>query len=576
MQNLTRLLRGLKKYKKEAILGPIFIMGAVLMDLLLPAIMQRMIDTGVANQDLGYIARMSLLMMLASFLGMGFGLISNYFASIASQRLGGDLRESVFAKIMSLSKGNVDRLETGQLITMATNDVNQVQMTVLMGLKIAMRSPLMLLGGLALAIVTSPSLSLIILLMVPLLLFGLIFLIRYAFPMFSKVQEKIDKVNGVIGENLSGIRVIKAFVRADFEQQRFGRVNEDLFETSILAFRRIALLMPLLMLISNMAVVAALYLGGVDFAKDGIMIGQIQAFINYLGLIMFSLFMMAMVLTMISRAEASSKRIVEVLSQVSEVPEVMEPRAVLPMKGKVEFRHVCFQYYPSEQDYVLKDIDFVVQPGETVAILGATGSGKSSLIHLIPRFYDVTQGQVLIDDVDVREWDQKVLRQHIGMALQVPILFSGTVEDNLRFANEKATQQEMEDSARLAQAHDFIVEMPEGYQTLLGQRGVNLSGGQKQRLSIARAVIHDPQIIILDDSTSAVDAETESKIQKSMNERFSGHTSFIIAQRISTVLEADKIIVLDDGMIKGMGTHESLMETNAIYRDIYESQLGGM
>jgi len=285
---------------------------------------------------------------------------------------------------------------------------------------------------------------------------------------------------------------------------------------------------------------------------------------------------MAMVLTMISRAEASSKRIVEVLSQVSEVPEVMEPRAVLPMKGKVEFRHVCFQYYPSEQDYVLKDIDFVVQPGETVAILGATGSGKSSLIHLIPRFYDVTQGQVLIDDVDVREWDQKVLRQHIGMALQVPILFSGTVEDNLRFANEKATQQEMEDSARLAQAHDFIVEMPEGYQTLLGQRGVNLSGGQKQRLSIARAVIHDPQIIILDDSTSAVDAETESKIQKSMNERFSGHTSFIIAQRISTVLEADKIIVLDDGMIKGMGTHESLMETNAIYRDIYESQLGGM
>jgi ATP-binding cassette subfamily B protein len=309
MKHLLKLLKQLKNYKKAAILAPTFIMGAVLMDLLLPAIMQRMIDTGVANQDLGYIGKMSLFMIGASILGMASGLVSNYYASIASQSLGGDLREQIFEKIMRLSRGNVDKMETGQLITRATNDVNQVQTSVLMGLKIALRSPLLLIGGLTMAIVTSPSLSMVIIAMIPLLLIGMGFLIRYAFPMFSKVQEKIDSVNSVIGENLSGIRVIKAFVRSDFERGRFEKVNDDLFQTSILAYQRIALMMPLIMVISNLAVVGALYLGGVDFANNGILIGQIQAFINYLMLIMFGLIMMAMVMMMVSRAEASAKRI---------------------------------------------------------------------------------------------------------------------------------------------------------------------------------------------------------------------------------------------------------------------------
>lgn len=341
MKHLWQLLKGLKRYRKAALLAPLFILGAVLMDLLLPAIMQRMIDIGVAERNLAYIAKMSGAMLLAALLGMGSGLASNYYAAIASQSLGGDLRAAVFGKIMRLSRGNVDRLETGQLITRATNDINQIQMTTLMGLKIAMRAPLLLTGGLAMAVVTSPGLSFIIALMIPLLLLGLLFLIRYAFPMFAQVQSRIDRINSVIGENLSGIRVIKAFVRGDFERRRFAGVNDDLYETSIKAYRRIALMMPLIMIISNVAIVAALYYGGVDFARDSIRIGQIQAFINYLALIMFSLIMMAMVMMMISRAEASAQRIREVFAQTSEVEDLEDAREAGEIRGRVEFQDVC-------------------------------------------------------------------------------------------------------------------------------------------------------------------------------------------------------------------------------------------
>jgi ATP-binding cassette subfamily B protein len=576
MKHLLKLLKQLKNYKKAAILAPTFIMGAVLMDLLLPAIMQRMIDTGVANQDLGYIGKMSLFMIGASILGMASGLVSNYYASIASQSLGGDLREQIFEKIMRLSRGNVDKMETGQLITRATNDVNQVQTSVLMGLKIALRSPLLLIGGLTMAIVTSPSLSMVIIAMIPLLLIGMGFLIRYAFPMFSKVQEKIDSVNSVIGENLSGIRVIKAFVRSDFERGRFEKVNDDLFQTSILAYQRIALMMPLIMVISNLAVVGALYLGGVDFANNGILIGQIQAFINYLMLIMFGLIMMAMVMMMVSRAEASAKRIGEVFEQQSDVQDMADAQEDFRIKGKVEFRNVCFDYDSHGADCVLKDLSFTVEAGEKVAILGATGSGKTTLIHLIPRFYDATEGQVLIDDIDVRELVQSKLREQIGIALQVPVLFSGSIEENLKFARPDATVEEVQECAKIAMVHEFIEKMPEGYQTQLGQKGVNLSGGQKQRLSIARAIIKKPAILILDDSMSAVDVETETEIQQGLDKVLAGRTSFTIAQRISTVLEADKIIVLEDGMIADVGTHEELMQESEIYQDIYQSQLGGM
>lgn len=575
MKHLWQLLKGLKRYRKAALLAPLFILGAVLMDLLLPAIMQRMIDIGVAGRNLAYIAKMSGAMLLAALLGMGSGLASNYYAAIASQSLGGDLRASVFGKIMRLSRGNVDRLETGQLITRATNDINQIQMTTLMGLKIAMRAPLLLTGGLAMAVVTSPGLSFIIALMIPLLLLGLLFLIRYAFPMFAQVQSRIDRINSVIGENLSGIRVIKAFVRGDFERRRFAGVNDDLYETSIKAYRRIALMMPLIMIISNVAIVAALYYGGVDFARDSIQIGQIQAFINYLALIMFSLIMMAMVMMMISRAEASAQRIREVFAQTSEVEDLEDAREAGEIRGRVEFQDVCFDYNHSCEDHVLKDISFTVEPGEKVALLGATGSGKTSLVHLIPRFYEATRGRILIDGVDIRNLSQHSLRRQIGIALQVPILFSGTIEENLRFAKEDASLEEIKESCAIAQASEFIEKMSRGYQTDLGARGVNLSGGQKQRLSIARAIIGKPAILILDDSTSAVDVETETLIQEGLDRYLAGRTTFTVAQRISTVLNADKIIVLDDGQIQAIGTHEELMQTSVLYQDIYQSQLGG-
>ncbi|QRN85605.1 ABC transporter ATP-binding protein [Clostridia bacterium] len=576
MKQLWGLLKQLKNYKKAAILAPTFIMGSVLMDLLLPAIMQRMIDIGVANKDLGYIGKMSILMLGAAIVGLVSGLVCNYYASIASQSLGGDLRDQVFGKIMRLSRGNVDRLETGQLITRATNDVNQVQQTVLMGLKVALRGPFLLLGGLAMAVVTSPGLTRVIAFMLPILIVGVVLLIRFAFPMFSKVQERIDAVNGVIGENLSGIRVIKAFVRGDFEKKRFGKVNEDLYQTSTIAYQRIALMMPLILIVSNMAIVGALYLGGVNFANGSIQIGQIQAFINYLGLIMMGLMMMAMVLMTISRAAASAKRIQEILDQQSDIQDMEKALQEVDIRGKIEFKNVCFDYDKHGADCVLKDLNFTIEPGEKVAILGATGSGKSTLIHLIPRFYDVTQGQVLIDDIDVKTISKSVLRKQIGIALQAPLLFSGSIEDNLRFAKPDASFEELQRGAQIAQANEFIEAMPDGYKTELGQKGVNLSGGQKQRLSIARAIISDPAILILDDSTSAVDVETETKLQKEMEEVLAGRTSITIAQRISTVLLADKILVLDDGMLRGIGSHEELMQTSDIYRDIYESQLGGI
>lgn len=576
MRQLFQLLKGLKNHKKAALLGPFFILASVAMELMLPAIMQRMIDIGVASQDMAYIVRMGLVMLVFSLLSMGAGLVANYFASVASQGLGGDIRRQVFEKIMYLSQGNVDRLQSGQLITRATNDVNQVQMTAMMSLKIALRAPIMLVGGLVMVWLTAPSLTWLITIMIPLLVVGLAFIIRYAFPMFSKVQSRIDGVNTVFGENLSGIRVIKAFVRDAFEKSRFKKVNEALFETSVAAYERIALMMPLIMLVTNLGIVGVLYVGGFQFGAGTIQIGQIQAFINYLEIIMFSLIMLAMVMMMISRAEASSVRIMEVFNEETDVRDKEGALVLEDMKGRVEFDHVYFNYDGTDEDCVLKDISFTALPGQTVAILGSTGSGKSSLIHLIPRFYDVCGGRVLIDGVDVRQMTQASLRDQVGVALQTPLLFAGSIKDNLAFAREGATDEEIVQVSKMAQAHDFVEKMDEGYESMLSQRAVNLSGGQKQRLSIARALISDPAILILDDSTSAVDVETETRIQKALEGGQKKRTTFVIAQRISTVLEADKIIVLDDGMIKAVGDHDHLMEVSPIYQDIYRSQLGGI
>jgi ATP-binding cassette subfamily B multidrug efflux pump len=436
------------------------------------------------------------------------------------------------------------------------------------------RAPFMLLGSLLMAILTSPRLALLLLVLTPLVLVALIGVISKATPLFGQVQRKLDDLNTVMQENLAGVRVVKAFVRAQHEIKRFRAVNEGLMEQTIRAARIVAVAMPFMMLAVNLGIVGAIWFGGLQVTYGTMQLGQIIAFVNYLMRTLMSLMMVSMLVMMTARAQASAERIQEVLDSAPKIESTPDAVTAFAPRGRVAFEGVTFSYHGQGHDPVLKDINFVAEPGQTVAILGATGSGKSSLIHLIPRFYDVTGGRVTIDGVDVRDIEKEVLRRNIGIALQESVLFSGTIRDNIRYGRPDATDKEVIAAAKAAQAHEFISEFPDGYDTVLGQRGVNLSGGQKQRIAIARALLIQPAVLILDDSTSSVDVETEAKIQDALEDVMKGRTSFVIAQRISTVLNADKILVLDDGQIAAEGTHSELLASSPIYREIYESQLG--
>jgi ATP-binding cassette subfamily B multidrug efflux pump len=402
----------------------------------------------------------------------------------------------------------------------------------------------------------------------------IILVLRKAYPMFSEVQRRLDRLNTVMQENLAGVRVVKAFVRSDFEQQRFGAANENLVDRTIRATRLVAVVMPFMMFVVNIGVVCVLWFGGIQVASGNMQVGQIMAFVNYLMHALSSLIMVSMLLIQVSRAEASAYRILEVLNSEPEIIDKIDTCSLPNPKGQVAFENVTFGYKGDSQKPVLRDISFVAEPGQTVAILGATGSGKSSLVYLIPRFYDVNGGKVTIDGIDIRDLSKELLCSKIAFVLQESILFSGSIRDNIRYGRPDAKDDEVITAAKLAQAHDFISEFPDGYDTQLGQRGINVSGGQKQRIAIARALITKPAILIFDDSTSSVDVETESKIQDSMLELMDSCTSFVIAQRISTVLNADKILVLDDGTIVAEGTHSELLKSSPIYREIYDSQLG--
>jgi len=440
----------------------------------------------------------------------------------------------------------------------------------------------MLLGSLLMAILTSPRLALLFLVLTPLVLVALIWVISKAAPMFSLVQGKLDNLNTVMQENLAGVRVVKAFVRARHEIQRFRATNDGLMEQTIRAARIVAVAMPFMMLAVNLGIVGAIWFGGLQVTYGTMQMGQIIAFVNYLTRTLMSLMMVSMLVMMTARAQASAERIQEVLDSAPKIESKPDAITTFAPSGKVTFENVTFSYDGDDHAPVLKDINFVAEPGQTVAILGATGSGKSSLIHLIPRFYDVTGGRVTIDGVDVRDIEKEVLRRNVGIALQESVLFTGTIRDNIRYGRPEATDEEVIAAAKAAQAHEFISEFPDGYDTVLGQRGVNLSGGQKQRVAIARALLIQPAVLILDDSTSSVDVETETKIQDALEDVMRGRTSpsaplktsFVIAQRISTVLNADKILVLDDGQIAAEGTHSELLTSSPIYREIYESQLG--
>ena len=560
-------------YWQWATLAPLLMALEVTMDLMQPRLVQRIIDQGVAQGDMGLVLRTGLLMIGLALVGSVGGVGCTAFATMAAQGFGADLRGALYGRVQALSFGNLDRLETGSLITRLTNDVNQVQEVVLTLLRMMVRAPLLLIGSLIMAIVTSPRLAIILLAMMPAVLLVVVIIVDRTFPLFGLVQGRLDALNNVLQENLSGVRVVKAFARGDHELARFFRANGDLMIRSVAALRTGAIVMPVMMVTLNFGVVAAIWIGGMQVHSGRLEVGQLIAFVNYLAQTLMSLLMVSMMAVRISRAEASAQRIQEVLLSEPEVSFDAPDRGGPAPRGRVAFEHVTFSYRRDGHDPVLRDVSFVAEPGQTVAILGATGSGKSSLVNLIPRFYDVTLGRVTIDDVDVRDVAESVLRQAIGIALQESVLFSGSIRDNIRYGRPDASNEEVIAAARAAQAHDFIMSFATGYDSIVGQRGVNLSGGQKQRLAIARAILAQPAVLVLDDSTSAVDVETEARIQEALGDLRRGRTCLVVAQRISTVLSADKILVLDDGRLVAEGTHSELMTTSEIYRDIYESQL---
>lgn len=574
MDSVKKLTRFLKPYWRWLILAPLLMILEVAMDLMQPKLIERIVDVGIATLDLGVVVRTGALMIGLALIGVGGGMANGFFAVKASQGFAADLREALFRKVQSLSFANLDKLGTGQLVTNLTNDVTQVQMALYMMLRILIRAPLLLVGSLIMVILTTPQLVWLPLVLLAVVLVGILLIIRRAYPLFRIVQEKLDALNTVMQENLAGVRVVKAFVRADYEEQRFKTANEALMEKTIRVVRVVAVAMPFAMLAMNLGLVGVIWFGGVQVTMGQMRTGEIISFINYLQRTLIALLMMSIIVLQISRAEASARRIGDVLETEPTVQNKPDPVQRDRLQGRVAFEQVCFSYDRNCGDPVLNQVDFVAEPGQTVALLGATGAGKSSLVHLIPRFYDVTGGRVTIDGVDVRDLDKATLRRNIGIALQETVLFSGTIRDNIRYGRPDASDEEVVAAAKAAQAHDFITSFPEGYDTELGQRGVNLSGGQKQRVAIARALLLHPAVLILDDSTSSVDVETEAQIQAELEELMRDRTSFVIAQRISTVLTADKILVLDDGQIAAQGTHEELMTASPIYREIYNSQLG--
>jgi len=565
-----RLATFLRSYRLWVILAPLMMTFEVALDLLQPWLIARIIDDGIANSDNDVVRQTGLIMIGVATVAMIVGVSCSVFAVRASQGFGADLRGSLFRKVQELSFGNLDRLETGGLITRLTNDVTQLTDTVAMLLRIMVRVPLLLVGSMIMAAFTSPRLALLFLVLMPTIAVVIGLVMRVAFPIFKVVQKKLDRLNTVMQVNLAGVRVVRVFARAGYERDRFETANRDLRDTTLSVIRYIVVVMPVLMFVINIGIVATLWFGGRMIDAGSLEVGQLVAFSNYLLQSLMSIMFLSMLAMRFARAEASATRVNEVLDSV---PTVTNPPVAIEEfrpRGRVEFDNVSFAY-DDDSESVLRDVSFTAEPGQTIAILGATGSGKSSLVSLIPRFYDPTEGRVLIDGIDVRKIDEQALRATIAVALQESVLFTGSIRDNIRYGRPAASDAEVERAARMAQAWEFISELPGTFDSIVGQRGVNLSGGQKQRIAIARALMLRAPILILDDSTSAVDVATEARIQEAMADL--RQTCFIVAQRISAVVAADKILVLDAGQIVAEGTHEELMDTSPVYHDIYESQM---
>ena len=569
----------LEGYKKEALRSPVFIILEVICELLLPLAMAEIVNEAIPSGDIGRIFLLGGVMLLLSVLAMVFGVLSAKYATFASQGFGANLRQCLFDKIQSFSFADIDRFSSASLITRTTNDVNAMTMMLNMGLRMLWRAPVMLIVALVITIKLNARLSLVLLTVIPVLALGIGIIMKICSRLFQVMQQKIDGLNNTLQENLVAIRVVKAFVRQDHEKSKFKTANDQLTQAGMNVGLRVITMMPLMTVAMNAATVGVLYLGGKMVMKAQFDLGDLQAILTYVSQILMSVMMVAMTLLQLSRAQACARRINEVLDTEPSVENSDRSAArTLPApRGEVEFRDVSFKYVASGTgDDVLEHISFTVRPSQFVAIVGGTGTGKSSLVNLIPRFYDVTGGAVLVDGMDVRDYPLEQLRSRIGMVLQSNILFSGTIRENLLWGDPDATEEQMIQAAKDAQAYDFIMSFPDGFDTLLEQGGVNVSGGQKQRLCIARAMLRHPAILILDDSTSAVDSATEAAIRASFAKNLKGTTVIIIAQRISSVQYADEILVLDDGKIAGQGTHEELLANNTIYQEIYQSQQEGV
>lgn len=565
-----------KPYWKFLVLGPLFMIFEVFFDLLQPRLAAHIVNFGIVDRDFSVIERTGLLMVGAALLSLITGVGCNLFASRASQNFGADVREALFTKVQAFSFDNMDAFKSGTLITRMTSDVVQVQNLLQLALQGMVRAPSLLVGSVVMALLMNLKLGLILLGTLIVLVAALVVLIRFSNPLFAGVQARLDAVNTRIQENLAGIRVVKAFVRTDYEMRRFREVNEDYTAISIRAARFIALNAPIVTLIMNACMVTVLLYGGDLVSIGSVQAGDLVAFVNYVVQVLSSLLMVSGLLMNVSQANVSARRIGEVLTTQPHIEgKAREEDASIPA-AHVEFAQVSFSYNGSSdpKDLVLRDIDIEASRGDTIAIIGATGAGKSTLVQLIPRLYDVTSGAIRVDGKDIRELPLIGLRRRIGMILQESFLFTGTIRDNIAFGKPDATQAEIEAAARIAQAHDFIAKLTDGYDTQLGQRGVNLSGGQKQRLSIARTLLVKPPILIMDDSTSALDLGTERRLRTALQEVMKDTITFFIAQRISSVIEAKRIVVLDDGAIVGSGTHAQLMAECEVYQDIYRSQFG--
>ncbi len=571
---MKRYWKYIRPYLPFFILGPFLMLSEVAGEIVLPKIMATMIDNGVMqNYGTSYIIGQALKMAGCILIMICGGIGGHYFSIKASVLFSADLRKDIFKKVQGFSFGDVDKFSTGSLVTRLTNDITQLQNFVRMALIMAMRSPGMLIGGIIMACTINARLALILALVLPLLALSIGLLMKTAFPRFGIMQKKLDSLNSGIQENITNVRVIKSFVREKFEIKKFGAANDDLTDSTLRAMNIVIMTMPLMTFVMNATTLAVVWLGGHFVIGGSMRVGDLSAFSTYIVQILSSLMMVSMVILQSSRAAASAKRITEVLDTESTLNDdnaSMKDKKVT--KGSVEFKNVSFKYYSSREENILSDISFKAEPGQIVGIVGTTGSGKTTLVQLIPRLYDVTSGEVLVDGINVKEYGLKNLRDGVGMVLQKNVLFSGTIEENLKWGDENATHDEVRNAANAAQADGFVSEFTNGYNMELGQGGVNVSGGQKQRLCIARALLKKPKILILDDSTSAVDTATEAKIRNSFKNELKDTTKIIIAQRISSVMDADKIIVLENGRIAGEGTHDELLKTNREYQDIYYSQ----